>query len=289
MHWRSEVSRRRAPGYRRSMGDPAAINDVSDVQAMMLRLEELQRERERVDAQIEALAREDDALLARIRGCREERERIERRKLEIEGELPEIDARRDALEDEQQALVSRRDAYDAEYTDLYARLDKSVDEVEPAPTPALAAVSADRFTAVGPASVPLARPAPWRTTLIVVPDPDAPPAVAPAKAARWWTATHGMIAFAVVLVMLVIGGAIAAWPDDPPPTPSIDPKQGLEMVRAALVPASAEPAPVAAAPAPIPEPAVAPAEPAKRRAKAKRSRRDATKAKSAKSTKNERP
>jgi hypothetical protein len=274
------------------MGDPATLNEAAiDVHFMMQRLEELQRERERVDAQIEALAREDDALLARIRACQEERERIERRKLEIEGELPEIDARRDALEDEQQALVSRRDAYDAEYTDLYARLDKSVDDVEPAPAPALAAVSADRLTEVGPASVPLARPAPWRTTLIVVPDPDAPPIVAPAKPARWWTATHGMMLFAVGLVALVTWGAIAAWPDDPPPpSASIDPKEGLEMVRAALVPASAEPAPAAVVAAPN-EPEVAPApvkRTEKRRAKAKRSRVE-SKSKTAKSTKNERP
>jgi len=258
--------------YGSIMGDAAAA-DI-DTTGMMQRLEALQREREQLDARVEELAREDDRLVERGRACVEEREALELRRIALDTETVELEARRETLEDEQQALVSTRDALDRQYTELYALLDRAADDLE---APVVAApITADRLTEVGPASVPMARPAPWRTTLVIVPDEPgqggtipamSPPAVAPAQAKPWLT-TRVVIAIAASLIAVVTMGAIAAWPETPPPTPEVDPKAGLELFRAAIVPATEEPpAPAAAAPA---EPTVTPPAPAPKRRTEKR-------------------
>jgi hypothetical protein len=264
------------------MGDAAVVGDNGgDVTGMMQHLEELQREREQLDARSTALAVEDEQLIQCVEDRIDERERIRLRLLAIDSEDADIDARREAIEDEQRALVASRDALDHEYTELYALLDRVADgpAVPSSVTPALT----ERIPGVSPPPL-LSRPAPWRTTLVIVPDASAPtPVVAPiapvkASKPKPWETWRGVLVISASLIAVITIGAIAAWPEAPAPEPTVDPKAALEMVRAAFVPESATTTPTAAAAPPVAEPAAVQATPRpKKRARSKRSRTETKK------------
>src|SRR5262245_496350 len=95
------------------MGEAAEREGPGDPDAMMRRLEQLERARAELDAKVDELDREDERIAAEQRSQPDD----------------ELAARRDAIEAEQLALVEQRDRLDAEYTEVYARLDAIADAV----------------------------------------------------------------------------------------------------------------------------------------------------------------
>src|ERR1043165_8946224 len=103
------------------MGEAAERDEVpGDPAAMMRRLEQLERARGELDSRVDELDREDERVGA------EQRPRAGQ-PTELAQHDAELVARREAIEAEQLALVAERDRLDAEYTELYARLDAIVD------------------------------------------------------------------------------------------------------------------------------------------------------------------
>ncbi|HWB74536.1 MAG TPA: hypothetical protein VG755_06265 [Nannocystaceae bacterium] len=108
------------------MGEAAEREVSGDPEAMMRRLEQLERERAELDAKVEQLDREEQSIADEQRARADARAELERRRAELHDD-EEIVARRDAIDDEHRKMIERRDALDAEYTELYGRLDAIAD------------------------------------------------------------------------------------------------------------------------------------------------------------------